>query len=194
MQKTAKIAAIGAASVFAVVALVLAYPAMAFTNNGIPVLASREAAGSATTASKVIPTPTALTAGQTLTFTSTNGHWRAVGPGAANDSVKSGSASGTEVLTVTGAFRGGYALAITSGSISINGTTYDIASGTTELGPHQAHLVGQGSLSATTPGSFLEAANAHANFRGMTSNTLRFDVQVNGQEYAVTLLVNATYS
>lgn len=68
------------------------------------------------------------------------------------------------------------------------------------MGPHQAHLVGQGSLAITTPavndaiGSFLFAAGAHANFQGQTYNTLRFDVQVNGVEYAVLLLATVTVS
>jgi hypothetical protein len=96
------------------------------------------------------------------------------------------------VLTVTGAFKGGYALSLTSGTLTINGTAYTTASGSAEMGPFQAHLVGQGTLASSTPGSFLFAAGAHANFQGNTYNTLRLDVQVNGVEYGVLLLVTST--
>jgi hypothetical protein len=100
-------------------------------------------------------------------------------------------------LPVKAVYKGGYALSLTSGSISINGTAYAFGSGSAEMGPHQAHLVGQGTLvgaASATPGSFLFAAGAHANFEGQTYNTLRFDVQVNGEEYGVVLLVTATVS
>lgn len=190
-MKTAKVAAIGAASIFAMVALLLAYPAMAATNGGVPNAQplGGTALASSSASSSIVPAPAALTAGQTITFTSTNGQFRVVGsPG------ESGTASGTLALSVTGAFKGGYSLSIASGSLTINGTSYTIASGSAEMGPYQAHLVGQGALASATPGSFLFAAGAHANFQGQTYNTLRFDVQVNGAEYGVILLVTVTVS
>ncbi|MDG6925911.1 MAG: hypothetical protein JRN09_05110 [Nitrososphaerota archaeon] len=190
-MKTAKIAAIGAASTLAVVALLLGLPAaMAATNNplnGYPMTGTALAASSSS--QSILPGPTAMTVGQTISFTSTNGVFHVVGsPG------KTGTASGTLTLTVAGAFKGGYALSIASGSLTINGTAYSIASGSAEMGPFQAHLVGQGSLASATPGSFLFAAGAHASFQGQTYNTLRFDVQTNGIEYGVLLLVTATVS
>lgn len=190
-MKTAKIAAIGAASTLAVVALLLGLPAaMAATNNplnGYPMTGTALAAGSSS--QSILPGPTAMTVGQTISFTSTNGVFHVVGsPG------KTGTASGTLTLTVTGAFKGGYALSIASGSLTINGTAYSIASGSAEMGSFQAHLVGQGSLASATPGAFLFAAGAHASFQGQTYNTLRFDVQTNGIEYGVLLLVTATVS
>ncbi len=190
-MKTAKIAAIGAASVFAMVALLLAVPAMAATQNTTLIATS----ATSTTSTSVIPAPTALTVGQTITFTSTNGVWHVIASPTATDSVKSGPAAGTATLTVTGAYKGGYALSLTSGTISIDGTTYTFGTGSAVMGPHQAHLVGQGTLagaSSANPGSFIFAAGAHANFKGQTYNTLRLDVQVNGQEYGVLLLVTAT--
>jgi hypothetical protein len=194
-MKTAKMAAIGAASTLAVVALILAFPAaMAATNNplnGYPMTGTPLVATS--NSQSILSTPTALTAGQTITFTSTDGVFHVVGsPG------KTGAASGTLALTITGAFKGGYSLSVASGSLTINGTTYAIASGSAEMGPYQAHLVGQGELASpsasATPGSFLFAAGAHANFQGQTYNTLRFDLQTDGVEYAVTLLVTVSVS
>lgn len=188
-MKTTKIAAIGTASAIAVVALLLAYPAMAATGgstSGSPLTGTALGSGSN---QSVLTTPAALTVGQTLTFTSTSGQFHVVG-----DASKAGSASGTITLSVTGAFRGGYALSVASGSLTLNGTTYTIASGSAEMGPHEAHLVGQGSLASSTPGAFLFAAGAHANFQGQTYNTLRFDLQSNGTEYAVLLLATVTVS
>ncbi len=193
-MKTAKVAAIGAASIFAVVALLLAVPAMAATQN-TSLIANTSTTGATTS---VVPAPTTLSPGQTITFTSTTGAWKVIASPSAVEKVKSGPASGTMTLTVTGAYKGGYALSLTSGSVSINGTTYAFGPGSAEMGPHQAHLVGQGTLATTTAsatrGSFLFAAGAHANFQGSTYNTLRLDVQVNGQEYGVLLLVTATVS
>ena len=191
-MKTAKIAAVGAASIFAVVALLLAIPAMAATQTNTSLITT---SATSTTPTSIIPPTAVLTPGQTITFTSTSGVWKVISSPSA--SVKTGTASGTATLTVKAAYKGGYALSLTSGSISINGTTYAFGTGSAEMGPHQAHLVGQGSLvgaASATPGSFLFAAGAHANFEGQTYNTLRFDVQVNGEEYGVVLLVTATVS
>lgn len=188
MKKT-KVAAIGAASILAVVALLIAVPAMAATQNTTLIATS---AATSTTTTTVVPAPAALTVGQTITFTSTNGVWKVAS--SSPSTVKTGPASGTMTLTVTGAFKGGYALTLTSGSVSINGTTYSFGAGTAEMGPHQAHLVGEGMIAGPTPGSFLFLAGAHANFQGSTYNTLRLDVQVNGQEFGVLLLATATVS
>ncbi|MGD0638074.1 MAG: hypothetical protein ABSA72_08555 [Nitrososphaerales archaeon] len=191
-MKTAKIAAIGAASVFAMVALLLAYPAMAATQPNTSLITT---SATSTTPTSVIPPTLALSPGQTITFSSTSGVWKVISDPSAH--VKTGTASGTATLTVKASYKGGYALSLTSGSISINGTTYAFGTGSAVMGPHQAHLVGQGSLvgaASATPGSFIFAAGAHASFEGQTYNTLRFDVQVNGQEYGVVLLVTASVS
>jgi hypothetical protein len=188
-MNTTKMATIGAASTLAVVALLLAYPAMAAPNGITSGGTLGNALATSASNQSIIPTPAAMTAGQTITFTSTAGLYHVVGkPG------ESGAASGTLTLTVTGAFKGGYSLSVNSGSLTINGTAYGIASGSAEMGPREAHMVGQGSLASTTPGAFLFAAGAHANFQGQTYNTLRFDVQSNGVEYAVVLLVTAQVS
>lgn len=192
MKTMTKTAVIGAASIVAVVALLLAYPVMAAPNassgNGYPLTGTALAATSSSNQS-IVPGQAALTVGQTLTFTSTSGQFHVVGKPS-----ETGSASGSVVLTVTGAFKGGYSLSIASGTMTINGTTLSIASGSAEMGPFQAHLVGQGTLASATPGSFLFAAGAHANFQGQTYNTLRFDVQTNGVEYGVLLLVTVSVS
>jgi len=218
-MKKARIAAIGGASIIALVALLLAYPAMAATNNSAPLggypLTGTALADTASSSSSIVPTPTAMTVGQTITFVSTNGEYKTVG-GSSSASGASGAASGTIVLTVTGAFKSGYALSLTSGSLTLasasatpvsststttasttstsSSTTYTIASGSAEMGPFEAHLVGQGTLASSTPGSFLFAAGAHANFQGNTYDTLRLDVQVNGVEYGLLLLVTSTVS
>jgi hypothetical protein len=188
---------VGSAVVLAVIALVFAYPVFAaglpFSGAASPNSSTPGAAANTTSTANtsIIPPPPVLSVGQTVTFTSTNGQWRVIDP-SSKPHVGSGPASGTVTFTVTGAFKGGYALSITSGTLSINGTTYTIASGSAELGPYLAHVVGQGSLSPS--GSFLVDGNAHANFFGDTYNTLRFDLQANGVEYGVLLLVNVVHS
>jgi hypothetical protein len=134
--------------------------------------------------------PTALTAGQTVTLTSTGGTYRELNN--SSSTASTGKASGSLTLSVSGTFKGGYALSITSGSLTIAGTTYNIASGSAEMGPFQANLVGQGTLNASA-GSFLVSGSAHGGFFG-GSDTLRFDVQANGVEYGVLLLVTSATS
>jgi hypothetical protein len=197
MKTTQKVAAIGAVSVFAMVALLLAYPAMAAAqtpqpSSAVP-LTGTSLASTSTGSTSVIPQPTALAPGQSLTFTSTNGKYVEIG----NHS-NTGTASGTVTFTATGAFKGGYALSITSGSLTLGTNGYTITSGSAEMGPYQAHLVGQGHIastsSASNAGSFLVAAGAHANFAGTTYNTLRFDITVGGIEYGVVLLATVSIS
>ncbi len=190
-MKTTKIAAISAVTVFAMVALLVAYPAMAATqaaslSPAVP-LTGTSLASTSSGSTTIIPTPTALTAGQTITFTSTNGKYVQIGT-----PTNTGTASGAVTFTVTGAFKGGYALSITSGSLAIGANNYAITSGSAEMGPYQAHLVGQGQTGSS--GAFLVAAGAHANFAGKTYNTLRFDITVGGSEFGVVLLVAAAIS
>lgn len=196
-MKTAKVAAIGAVSVFAMVALLLAYPAMAATQAAslsptVP-LTGTSLASTSTSNTSIIPQPSALSAGQTISFTSTSGKYVAIG----NHS-ETGTASGSVTFTVTGAFQGGYALSITAGSLVIGSNTYAITSGSAEMGPHEAHLVGQGAVvgsgASSATGSFLVAAGAHANFAGQTYNTLRFDITVGGTQYGVVLLATSAIS
>jgi len=104
-----------------------------------------------------------------------------------------GVAAGAVTLTVTGSFKAGYALSVTSGSLTFNGATYSISGGSAEMGPYEAHLVGQGTLSGgSTPGAFLMSGAAHATILGQTWDTLRFDVQADGAEYGVVLQVTAS--
>lgn len=185
--------AIGGAAIIAVVALIFAYPVFAAATASLPNASVATNQSNSPTSTSIVSLPPALTVGQTVTFTSTNGQWRVLSS-PVTPLVRTGAASGTVTLTVTGAYKHGYSLSITSGALSINGSTYSIVSGSAEMGPWQARLVGQGSFSTSAPGSFLMAGGAHADFFGSTFNTLRFDVQANGAEYGVVLLVTATHS
>ena len=120
-----------------------------------------------------------LTVGQTFTITSTSGKYFVVG-----DSSTNGTASGSVTFTVTGKLAGGYTVSITSGSLTVAGTTYTISSGSAQMGRNAASLVGQG---ATTPsGEFLITASAHGSFAGTTS-TLSLDLSAGSTEYLVSL-------
>ncbi len=119
-MKTTKIAVIGAASILAMVALLLAYPAMAATNlslTGAQPLSGTTLASSSSGTNLASASAT-LTVGQTVTLTSTNGKFAVVGTPS-----QTGTAAGTVVLSVTGAFKGGYSLSIASGTVTIGGSS-----------------------------------------------------------------------
>src|SRR5574340_482630 len=116
-MNTKKIAIASTVGAFAVLAMLFAYPAMAAS--GAPNQASMQ---------RMLQHPqyaslekVQLSTGQTVTLTSVAGGYWEVGARAVN-----GTASGTMTLQVTGAFKGGYSLSVTGGSLSINGTTYTI--------------------------------------------------------------------
>lgn len=132
--------------------------------------------------SSVVPSPPSLTVGQTFTFSSTNGQYRII-----SGAKGSGTASGTITFSVTQTFRCCYTLSITSGSITINGTTYTITSGSAQMGKGLAHIVGQGTTS--DDGAFIFTLGAHANLFGQQYDLLRLDFKVNNIEYGVVLLV-----
>lgn len=128
-----------------------------------------------------------LAVGQNITIASTQGHYRVVG---GNES-QEGPASGTVVFTVTGKFHSGYTLAISSGTLNLNGTAFTIASGSAETGPRDHHMVGQGTTTpvspVATPGTFLLRATARGSFGGLHS-TMSLDLQSGTTEYAIALV------
>ncbi len=125
--------------------------------------------------------PPALTlkVGDTITLSSLDGRFRQVG----NESIR-GNASGSFTFTVTGAFKAGYALSITSGTIKIGDQTYTVNSGSVQTGPYGRELVGQG-----TAGNGVQFL-MHATIRG-TSTTphgmVMLDLQNGTTEYMVLL-------
>lgn len=153
----------------------------------MPLVTSSTSTTNSLTKNSILPKPPALTQGQTLTFTSSEGIYKVISGGKGV-----GNASGTVTFTVSGVFSHGYTLTITGGSLTINGTTYSISSGSAQIGRGLAHIVGQGTLSNN--GAFIFAGHAHANFAGQEYNTLRFDVEINGVEYGVLLVVNVSIS
>lgn len=130
-----------------------------------------------TTSTSAIP---GLSVGQVITIASTQGHFRVVG----DSRNKTGPASGTVTMTVTGKFAGGYSLSITSGSLNVNGTAYAISSGSAETGHDAHHIVGQG---ATASGAFLMKATARGTFGGEYA-TMSFDLKSGTTEYVIALV------
>ena len=120
-----------------------------------------------------------LSVGQTFTITSTSGTYYVAGNPKTN-----GTASGTLTFTVTGKLSEGYTLSITSGSLTVAGTTYTVASGTAQMGRGAASLTGQGTTNPT--GTFLLRASAHGSFVGSTG-TMSLDLQSGSSEYLVFL-------
>ncbi|MDE1852374.1 MAG: hypothetical protein KGI38_01370 [Thaumarchaeota archaeon] len=179
-MNTKKIAVASTIGAFAVVALLFAYPAMAAA--GAPQNLSRQQLlqNSAHMPSQQIQ----LSVGQTITLTSVAGGYWVVGDRASN-----GTATGAMTLQVTGALTGGYIIAVTGGSLSINGTTYAISSGSAELGSHGAFMVGQGQAGS---GQFLFLDRNLGKFGSTNYGVLRVDLKDGASEFAARLLVTIT--
>lgn len=194
MQTTSKVATFGAAA--GIVAGLLIFsgwfsPVFAASSQTPAATASTSATSTTTTTvttnttstvSSAIPT---LSVGQTVTINSTAGHYRVVG-----DKSENGTASGSITFTVTGKFAEGYTLSITSGVLNVNGTSYGIASGSSETGPYAHHMVGQGAAvgpTASTSGAFLMRATARGSFGGEYA-TMSLDLQTGKTEYVISLV------
>ena len=179
-MNTKKIAVASTIGVFAVMAMIVAYPAMAAS--GTPSTSSIQ---------QMLQHPhyanlnrIQLTTGQTITLTSVAGGYWEVGDRAVN-----GTASGSMTLQVTGAFKGGYALSVTGGSLSINGNTYTISSGSAELGPFGIRMAGQGQAGTA---QFLFGDRALGKFGSTTYAILRVDLTDGSTEFGARLLVTVS--
>ena len=178
-----KIAIASTVGAFAVVALLVAYPAMAASpatsqNPNIPQMLQR----SAYMASHRIQ----LTDGQAITLTSVAGGYWVVGDRASN-----GTASGTMTLQVSGVLKAGYIISVTGGSFDINGTTYTISGGSAQLGPHGAHAVGNGQAGSA---QFLFLDRNLGKFGSTNYGVLRVDLKDGTSEFAARLLVTIAVS
>jgi hypothetical protein len=120
-----------------------------------------------------------LTVGQTITVTSTQGEYRTVGSSSTN-----GTASGTVTFTVTGKLSQGYTLSLTSGSLTVAGTTYTVSSGSAQMSLSATTIAGQGTTTPT--GQFIVQASAHGTFAG-TSASMSLDFTNGTTEYLVSL-------
>jgi hypothetical protein len=180
-MNTKKIAIASTIGAFAVMALLFAFPAMAASGS----------APATTNVQQMLQHPQyakldriQLSTGQTITLTSVAGGYWEIGNRAVN-----GTASGTMTLQVTGAFKGGYALSVTGGSLSINGTTYTISSGSAELGPYGIHMVGQGQSGTA---QFLFGDRDLGKFGSANYAILRVDLKDGSSEFAARLLVTVS--
>lgn len=175
-MNTKKTAVASTLGVFAVVALLFAYPAMAASappNTNTQQLLTR---------SEHIPSQKIhLTVGQNITLTSVAGGYWVVGDRSSN-----GTASGTLDLQVTGALAGGYTISVSGGALDINGTSYAISSGSAELGPYGHAVVGQGQAGGS---QFLFRARNLGKFGTTSYGILLVDLQGGPSEFAARLLV-----
>jgi hypothetical protein len=177
-MNTKKIAVASTVGALAFMALAIAYPAMA-SSAGAPQNFSTAALiqQSASPGSQAIQ----YSAGQTITLTSVAGGYWVVG-----DRNVNGTASGSMTLKVSAELKGGYILAVTGGSFSINGTTYTITSGSAELGPHGYYMVGNGQAGTA---QFLFLDRNLGKFGSTDYGVLRVDLKDVSSEFAARLLV-----
>jgi hypothetical protein len=178
-MNTKKIATASIIGAFAVLALVIAFPAMA-SSPGSPqnVNPSLLLQHSAYLSAK----PIQLSTGQTITLTSVAGGYWVVG-----DRNVNGTASGSMTLQVSGDLKGGYILSVTGGSFNINGATYTISSGSAELGPRGYYMVGNGQAGT---GQFLFLDRNLGKFGSTSYGVLRVDLKDGSSEFGARLLVN----
>jgi hypothetical protein len=120
-----------------------------------------------------------LTVGQTLTLANLTGFYES----ATNSSIK-GTASGSLTLKVTDAFSEGYVLSITSGTISVAGSTYTVTGGSVTLASNQ-WVGGTGTTSGS--GQFLIHVGIHDSSTTKLSAQVVLDMKVGGSEYLVSL-------
>ncbi|MDG7008485.1 MAG: hypothetical protein JRN06_09640 [Nitrososphaerota archaeon] len=179
-MNTKKMAIASAVGVFALTAVLVAYPAMAAS--GAP---------SASNVQQMLQHPRyatldkiQLSTGQTVTLTSVAGGYWEVG-----DREVNGTASGTITLQVTGALAGGYSLSVTGGSFVINGTTYTVSSGSAELGPYGIRMVGQGQSGTA---QFLFGGRDLGKFGSTSFAILRVDLKGGSSEFAARMLVSVS--
>jgi hypothetical protein len=123
--------------------------------------------------------------GQTITLTSTNGNYYVVG----TQGTTNGTASGTLRFTVAGKLSAGYILNI-GGSLTVNGTTYNVTSGSAVMGPGGAGIQGEGATSSS--GSYIVRATARGDFSGTTTARVSLDFSNGTTEYAVLLTSTIT--
>jgi hypothetical protein len=120
-----------------------------------------------------------LNIGDTITLSDLQGRYKQVG----NSSIR-GNASGSFTFTVTGSFKNGYTLSITSGSITIGNSTYTVNNGSAQIPGHARQMIGQGT--AGNGVAFL----IHAVIRGEPSSAhgmVMLDLKNESAEYLVFL-------
>jgi hypothetical protein len=129
--------------------------------------------------------PLGLSSGTTLTLTSISGGFKLVGDPALN-----GTAAGSLVLQVTAVFHGGYALSVSGGSLTVNGSTYAVTGGSAELGHYERVMVGQ--ASAGGGDAFLFMARGLGDIGGTYYAIVHLDLRSGSNEYAVVLLATVS--
>ena len=120
-----------------------------------------------------------LKVGDTITLSNLDGRFRQVG----NESIR-GNASGSFTFTVTGVFKQGYVLSITSGTIKVGDQTYTVNEGTVQTGHYGREMTGQG-----TAGSGVQFI-IHAKIHGTAAapkGMVMLDLENGSTEYMVLL-------
>ncbi|MDE1852401.1 MAG: hypothetical protein KGI38_01505 [Thaumarchaeota archaeon] len=136
-----------------------------------------------------------LTVGTTLTFSNLDGHWVAFSNMSEHEDDSEGSpmahgvgnSTGSFSFKVTGHSGDGYNLTITSGTFTINGTTYAVTSGHLTL--NEGGESGFGNGTASGGATFeIHVAGIHGNTTSAAQvGAIKLDVQVGKSAYLVIL-------
>jgi len=177
-MNTKKIAIASTVAAFAIMTLLVAYPAVATSTNATQTPNLQKLLWHPQFAN---PQKIQLSVGQSITLTSVaGGDWQ-IGNSASN-----GTASGSMTLQVTGALTGGYILTVTGGSFNINGTTYALSSGSSEMGPYGVYMVGHGQAGTA---QFLFLDRSLGRFGSSNYGILHVDLKDGTSEFGARLLV-----
>ena len=180
-MNTKKLAIASTVGAFAVVALLFAVPAMAASAGAPQHLSPQQILQRAQSGT---PDRLQLSVGQTITLGSVAGGYWEVGNRDVN-----GTATGTVTFSVSGAFKGGYSISVTDGSLSINGVTYTISGGSAELGPYGVHMIGQAQAGTA---QFLFVNRDIGKFGSTNYSILRVDLTDGTSEFAARLLMTVS--
>jgi hypothetical protein len=178
-MQTKTVVLAGIAGLLAVLAVVVAYPAIAASQ---PLQSQGQLQMSGQSSGSLAKI--SFTSGQTITFASTAGGYFVIG----NHDIN-GSASGTLTMKVNGVLKGGYVVTVTGGTINIGGSSYTISGGSAEIGPYGRHVVGQGA--ASNSAFFLFRERSLGRFGGTPYGILTFDLSTGSTQYGIRLLVTA---
>jgi hypothetical protein len=120
-----------------------------------------------------------------ITLASTKGSYFVLG----TQGKTNGTASGTLTFTVAGKLTAGDTLNV-GGTLIVNGTTYNVTSGSAVMGPGAAGIQGEGTTSSS--GSYIVRATARGEFSGTATANVSLDISNGTTEYAVSLTCTIT--
>ena len=171
-----------------------AQSAASYTSTGYPVLPGQPPAKGL---QHFLGPAVNLSAGTKITLSSTAGGYWVIG-----DRNQNGTASGTFSLTVENDLANGYPVSISSGSLTFDGVTYTVSSGSGVIGHWERFLVAQGTAVSPVVAGQQSSSNANfilrafyiGNFGGEGYAVVHLILMSGGVQYRISLLAAVSLS